>query len=159
MKYILTLLCYFIVQSVSYAQDVQSLKWLEGRWTSPTQDGVIEEQWSLQGRSLLGVSRTMTGLQSKALELLMLEEIEGKAIMRLRFFGPAMEKALRGKEEPLRLALVEADNQHFVCLGIGSEEGTRLEYRLLTPNTLRAEISKTREGKLVFSERFEFARQ
>ncbi len=159
MKFLFSLCLFLMLQSVGFAQNLQTLKWLEGRWTSPVKDGVIEEHWSLQGHSLLGVSRTMSGPQSKALELLMLEEIEGKTIMRLRFFGPAMEKALRGKDEPLRLALVEADEQHFVCMGIGSEEGTRLEYRILTPNSMRAEISKMRDGKLVFSEQFEFSRR
>lgn len=159
MKTLLSLFFFLVLQTTSQAQDLQSLKWLEGRWSSITQDGAIEEHWSLQGRSLLGVSRTMLGQQSKALELLMLEEIEGKPVMRLRFFGPAMEKALRGKDEPLRLVLTEADEYHFVCLGIGNEEGTRLEYRLLTPTTMHAEIRKTRDGKLVFSEQFEFSKQ
>ncbi len=97
MKTLLSLFLFLVLQTTCQAQDLQSLKWLEGRWSSITQDGVIEEQWSLQGRSLLGVSRTMRGQQSKALELLMLEEVEGKPIMRLRFFGPAMEKPCVGK--------------------------------------------------------------
>ena len=136
--------------------DIQVLGWMQGRWLSQSGQGWTEEQWSLQGRSLLGVSRSMHGHASTSLELLLLEPDQGDWILRLRMFGPGLDKALRAKDEPLRLKLVEADRAHFKCEGLGPETGTTLVYTLKSPDTLHARISKTRDGKVIWSEEFLF---
>ncbi len=140
------------------APDLSSLAWLQGRWIATKGAETVEEQWSLQGTSLLGVSRTLVGGQSRGVELLMLEKQGPDLVLRLRMFGPALDKAGRGKEEPLRLKLVEADATHFRCEGIGPEAGTVLIYERKGADGLQAHISKTREGKVVWEERFSFQR-
>jgi hypothetical protein len=138
--------------------DFESLSWLAGTWTARDGTKMIEEHWSKLGLSLFGSSRTMEADKSKAIELLLLEKRDDEWLMRLRFFGPAMDKALRGKDAPLLLKLVEADKQHFKCIGIGNEEGTTLIYQLKTPDTLHASISKIREAKEVWREEYVFHR-
>ena len=137
---------------------IENLTWIQGRWISRNAKQIVEEQWSLQGQSLLGVSRTMEAEKSKALEILMLEKKDDDWIMRLRFFGPAIDKASRGKDEPLRLKLVEADHTHFTCIGIGAEEGTTLTYTLKNAQILHAKITKMHDGKIVWGEEFEFVK-
>lgn len=138
--------------------ELSSLAWLQGRWMATKGPQTVEEQWSLQGQSLLGVSRTLAGGQSRGVELLMLEEQGAELVLRLRMFGPALDKAGRGRDEPLRLKLVAADATHFRCEGIGSEEGTVLVYTRKGTDGLEAHISKTREGKVVWEDRFAFQR-
>ncbi len=140
------------------AVDLQTLAWLQGRWTEPRKDGIVEEHWSLQGQSLLGVSRTLEGGRSVAFELFTLECDGADWVLRLRMFGPALDKATRGREEPLRLKLVEADVHHFRCEGIGTETGTTLVYELTGPGCLVARITKLRDGKVVWGETYQFTK-
>lgn len=141
------------------APDPQALVWIQGRWTERRNDQLIEEHWSLAGQSLLGVSRTLAGVRSRTFELFTLERDGEDWVMRLRMFGPALDKATRGKDEPLRLKLVEADARHFRCEGVGSETGTTLVYELESPGRLNARITKTRDGKVVWQERYRFTRE
>jgi hypothetical protein len=137
---------------------IQNLTWLLGSWTAITEKQIIDEHWVLQNQSLMGISRTTEGEKSKAVELLFIEKQEEDWILRLRFFGPAIERATRGKDEPLRLKVMRADAEQLRCEGIGSEVGTTLTYTKLSSNSMRAEIRKIREGKLVWSETYQFQR-
>ena len=139
-------------------QDLSPLAWLQGRWVATKGAQTVEEQWSLQGRSLLGVSRTLQDGRSRSVELLMLEPQGTDVVLRLRMFGPALDQAGRGKDEPLRLKLVAADAMHFRCEGIGAEAGTVLTYTRKGPDAVEAHISKTREGRVVWEDRFRFQR-
>lgn len=136
--------------------DIQVLDWMQGLWLCQSDQGWTEELWSLKGRSLLGVSRSMKDHVSSSFELFLLEPDQGDWVLRLRMFGPGLDKALRGKDEPLRLKLVEADRAHFKCEGLGPEMGTTLVYTLQSPNTLHARISKAKDGKVVWSEDYYF---
>lgn len=131
---------------------------MQGRWTG--QEGALqfEEQWSLQGDALLGVARVMEQGRSKELELFALEPKDGQYLMRIRMFGPALDTATRGKDAPLQLRLVEADHTHFVCAGIGPEEGTTLTYQRTPQGGLRASIQKVRQGAVVWRQDFAFTR-
>ncbi|MBY0574342.1 MAG: hypothetical protein K2P84_11735 [Undibacterium sp.] len=157
------LACCLLISNAAWAQtstlEIARLSWLQGTWITTQGKQIIDEHWSLEGQSLLGVSRTMEDEHSRAVEMMMLEKNGQEFIMRLRFFGPAIDKATRGKDQPLRLQLVEADAVHFLCLGIESEEGTRLSYTLTSPTTLHAIISKTKDGKVVWQEEFSFTRR
>lgn len=149
------------INSVSEAQtrvEIQDLTWMLGSWTAITEKQIIDEHWALQGQSLMGISRTTEADKSKAVELLFIEKQDQDWIVRLRFFGPAIERATRGKDEPLRLKVVHADTTELRCEGIGVEIGTTLTYTKLTTNSMRAEIRKVREGKLVWSETYQFQR-
>jgi hypothetical protein len=137
---------------------LQKLTWLHGSWSASNEKQTIDEHWSLQGESLLGISRTMEAGKSRAFELLLIEKQGDDFILRLRFFGPAIDKATRGKEEPLRLKVVQADELGLRCEGIDSETGTTLLYTKLSANTMQAQISKVREGKLVWQETYQFRR-
>jgi len=137
---------------------IQDLTWLLGSWTAVTEKQIIDEHWALQNQSLMGISRTTEGEKSKAVELLFIEKQDEDWILRLRFFGPAIERATRGKDEPLRLKVMQADAEQLRCEGIGSEVGTTLTYTKLSTNSMRAEIRKMREGKLVWSETYQFQR-
>lgn len=138
--------------------DLRALAWIQGRWTERRNDELIEEHWSLVEQSLLGVSRTMKEGRSSAFELFTLERDGEDWVMRIRMFGPGLDKATRGKDEPLRLKLVEADTQHFRCEGVGPETGTALVYELSGPGRLTARITKTRDRKVVWSESHQFTR-
>lgn len=140
------------------APDLSSLAWLQGRWLATKGAETVEEQWSLQGASLLGLSRTLAAGLSQGVELMLLEKQGNDLVLRLRMFGPALDKAGRGKEEPLRLRLVAADATHFRCEGMGPEEGTVLVYTRKGVEGLEAHISKTREGRVVWEDRFVFQR-
>ena len=96
--------------------------------------------------------------KSKAFELLLIEKLGDDLILRLRFFGPAIDKATRGKEEPLRLKVVQADAQQLVCEGIGGETGTTLTYTKLSANSMQAQIRKVRDGAVVWQESYAFNR-
>jgi hypothetical protein len=137
---------------------LQKLTWLGGSWNASNEKQTIDEHWSLQGESLLGISRTMEAGKSKAFELLLIEKQGDDFVLRLRFFGPSIDKATRGKEEPLRLKVVQADEQGLRCEGIDSETGTTLIYTKLSANTMQAQISKVREGKTVWQESYQFRR-
>lgn len=136
--------------------DLSQLGWLQGQWQAQTGDSQIDESWSLQGNSLLGVSRSLQRGLSTEIELMVLEPWEQTYQMRLRFFSAAAEKALRGKDQPLRLELISADQQHFVCQGVGTEAGTSLSYRLIRPDMMEAELIKQRDGKIVHREHYQF---
>lgn len=137
---------------------IQDLTWLLGSWTAITGKQIIDEHWALQKQSLMGVSRTTEAEKSKAVELLFIEKQDEDWILRLRFFGPAIDRATRGKDEPLRLKVMQADAEQLRCEGIGSETGTTLTYTKLSVHSMRAEIRKVREGKLVWSETYQFQR-
>ena len=112
--------------------DLSQLSWLQGQWQAQAGDSQIDESWSLQGNSLLGVSRSLQQGLSTEIELMVLEPWEQTYQMRLRFFSAAAEKALRGKDQPLRLELISADQQHFVCsqfTGKALELGERVVIR------------------------------
>jgi len=136
--------------------NLEALAWLQGRWQAQKGPQVVEEQWSLQGASLLGVSWTLAAGQSRSFEMLLLEKQGDDWVLRLRMFGPALDKATRGKEEPLRLKLVAADATHFRCEGLGPEEGTTLIYERTGPDKMQARIAKTRDGRVLWSESFDF---
>ncbi len=136
--------------------DVRALAWMQGRWLGEHGKATFEEQWSLQGQSLLGIARTMEGDRSTFFELFALEKDGEDWVLRLRMFGPALDKALRGKEEPLRLKLVEADAKHFRCEGQDGDAGTVLVYKIAAPGRLEAHLTKTREGKVVHQEDYSF---
>jgi hypothetical protein len=149
--------------SVSVSQttagiSLQKLTWLHGSWSANNEKQTIDEHWSLQAESLLGISRTIEAGKSKAFELLLIEKQGDDFVLRLRFFGPAIDKATRGKDEPLRLKVVQADEQSLRCEGIDSETGTTLTYTKLSANTMQAQISKVREGKMVWQESYQFHR-
>lgn len=140
--------------------DIQPLAWLQGRWIGQNGNERYEEHWSLLGQSLVGLSRTMEKDRSSFFELFNLER-EGKAdrwILRIRMFGPGLDKALRGADEPLRLSLVEADASHMRFEGIGPEAGTSLIYRTDGPDKIVAELSKTKNGK-PWKESYHFIRE
>lgn len=137
---------------------LQKLTWLQGTWSASNEKQTIDEHWSLQGETLLGISRTMEAGKSKAFELLLIEKQGDDFILRLRFFGPSIDKATRGKDEPLRLKVVQADEQGLRCEGIENEIGTTLTYTKLSATTMQAQISKVREGKMVWQETYQFHR-
>ena len=137
---------------------IQKLAWMLGSWSAENDQQTIDEQWSLQAESLLGISRTMEAGKSKAFELLLIEKQGDDFILRLRFFGPSIDKATRGKENPLRLKVIQADEQILRCEGIDSELGTSLIYSKLSATTMQAQISKVREGKIVWQESYQFTR-
>ncbi len=139
------------------APDLQALAWLSGRWMGREGTESFEEQWSLQGESLLGVARTLEKGRSTFVELFALERSGEDWVLRVRMFGPALDRALRGKEEPLRLRLVEVDARHFRCEGLGPDRGTVLTYTLEAPDRILAQLSKTREGQPVV-EAYRFTR-
>lgn len=138
--------------------DLQQLRWMTGSWHANNAKQNIDEHWSLQGDSLLGISRTLEGNNSKAFELLLIEAQGEDLILRLRFFGPAIEKATRGKDEPLRLKVIQADAQQLICEGIGNEVGTRLSYTKINAESMQAQIRKTRDGSIVWQEEYAFQR-
>lgn len=140
------------------ALDLQNLRWILGSWHAKNAKQSTDEHWSLQGDSLLGISRTTEENKSKAFELLLIEKLGDDLILRLRFFGPAIDKATRGKEEPLRLKVVQADAQQLVCEGIGGETGTTLTYTKLSANSMQAQIRKVRDGAVVWQESYAFNR-
>lgn len=144
--------------AVNASIDVQNLHWLHGSWQATNARQKIDEHWSLQGDSLLGISRTMEENKSKAFELLLIEKQGEDFILRLRFFGPAIDKATRGKEEPLRLKVVQADAQQLLCEGIATEVGTTLTYTKLNANSIQAQIRKVRDGTVVWQESYTFSR-
>lgn len=149
------------INSVSEPQariQILDLTWMLGSWTAVTEKHIIDEHWALQGQSLMGISRTTEAEKSKAVELLFIEKQDEDWIVRLRFFGPAIDHATRGKDEPLRLKVVHASTTELRCEGIGGEIGTKLTYTKLTANSMRAEIRKVREGRLVWSETYQFQR-
>lgn len=164
MKLCTGLLCGWLsllLSSAGYAQvpaDLRNLAWLHGHWQSQTEAGQVDETWSLQGNSLLGVSRGLKQGLSTHIELLLLEPDSTGYQMRLRFFSAAAELALRGKDQPLRLQLVSADQQHLLCQGIGPEAGTSLSYRLLQADKMEAELIKRRDGVVVHREYYQFTR-
>lgn len=131
------------------ALDIRPLAWLQGRWVGANGTEHYEEHWSLQGQSLVGLSRTMEKDRSIFFELFNLEREgeHGKWVLRIRMFGPALDKALRGSDEPLRLNLVEADASHMRFEGAGTEAGTSLVYRTDGPGKIVAELSKSKNGK------------
>lgn len=136
-----------LVAQTPQSMALSDLRWLQGRWTGERGPERFEEQWSLQGQSLLGVARTLEKDQTTFVELFMLESGEEGWVLRIRMFGPALDKALRGKDTPLRLVAVEMDASHVLFEGMGPETGTRVLYRLEGPGRLLAEISKTKNGK------------
>lgn len=144
--------------------DLQLLRWMTGSWHALIANNTnnakqnIDEHWSLQGNSLLGISRTMEGNSSKTFELLLIETQGDDLIVRLRFFGPSIEKATRGKDEPLRLKVVQADAQQLICEGIGNEIGTTLTYIKLSADSMQAQIRKVRDGHIVWQEEYAFQR-
>lgn len=138
--------------------DLQLLRWMTGNWQANNTKQNIDEHWSLQGDSLLGISRTLEGNNSKAFELLLIETQGEDLIVRLRFFGPAIDKATRGKDEPLRLKVIQADAQHLICEGIGNEVGTTLSYTKLSAERMQAQIRKVRDGNIVWQEDYAFQR-
>lgn len=156
-----------IETSSKHTVDLQLLRWMTGNWQALIATDAnntnndkqnIDEHWSLQGNSLLGISRTMEGNHSKAFELLLIETQGEDLIVRLRFFGPSIEKATRGKDEPLRLKVVQADAQLLVCEGIGNETGTTLTYTKLSADSMQAQIRKVRDGNIVWQEEYAFQR-
>ena len=150
-----------IISSISQTTPsvtLQKITWLQGSWSASNEKQTIDEHWSLQAESLLGISRTMEAGKSKAFELLLIEKQGDDFILRLRFFGPAIDKATRGKDEPLRLKVVQADEQTLRCEGIENEVGTTLTYTKLSATEMQAQISKVREGKLVWQESYQFSR-
>lgn len=138
--------------------DLQQLRWMTGSWHASNAKQNIDEHWSLQGNSLLGTSRTMEANHSKAVELLLIEAQGEDLIVRLRFFGPAIDKATRGKDEALRLKVIQADAQQLICEGIGNEVGTRLSYTKISAERMQAQIRKTRDGSIVWQEEYTFQR-
>ena len=138
--------------------DLQQLRWMTGSWSANNAQQSIDEHWFLQGDSLIGTSRTMEANHSKAIELLLIEKQGDDLVVRLRFFGPAIDKATRGKDEALRLKVIQADAQLLVCEGIGNEVGTTLTYTKLGAQGMRAEISKVRDGTIVWQEVYVFQR-
>ncbi|MFZ6819346.1 DUF6265 family protein [Undibacterium sp. Ji22W] len=136
--------------------DLQLLRWMSGDWQATNAKQIIDEHWSLQGNSLLGISRTLEGNVSKAFELLLIETQGEDLIVRLRFFGPAIEKATRGKDEPLRLKVILADAQQLICEGVGNEIGTTLSYTKLSGDRMQAQIRKVRDGNIVWQEDYVF---
>ena len=137
--------------------DLQPLVWLSGRWLGAEGPERFEEHWSLEGSSLLGVARTLKAGRTTFVEIFALEPDGNDLVLRIRMFGPALDRALRGKEEPLRLKLTEADATHFTCEGIGPEAGTTLVYRLEGPDRLRARLTKVKDGR-TFSQEYAFTR-
>lgn len=138
--------------------ELRNLSWLIGSWQATQGQQSIDEHWSLQGDSLLGISRTMEGKQSKAIEILLIEKQAEDYVLRLRFFGPAIDKATRGKDQPLRLRVTQADIQQLQCEGIDSELGTTLTYTKLNKDEIRAHIRKVRDGTIVWQEEYTFSR-
>ncbi len=150
------LLSYSNLAWAQFNGDIAILSWLNGRWQAQADGVEIEELWSLQGLSLLGISRSLKLGRSQQLELLLLEPAEHGWQWRLRFFGPAAEQAQRGKDEPLRLQLISADAQHFLAEGIGKESGTQLSYRLIAKDKIEAELIKRKDGQIVLREQYLF---
>lgn len=152
----LLLLSYGDLARAQFNGDITVLNWLNGRWLAQQAEMQIEEIWSLQGQSLMAISRSLMQGRSQQLELLVLEPAEPGWQFRLRFFGPASEQARRGKDEPLRLQLISADKQHFLAEGIATESGTQLSYRLLDGQSIAAELIKRRDGKILLHQRYHF---
>jgi hypothetical protein len=157
MRILLPLLLAGQVMAQAPQPELKTLSWLSGRWVGAEGPERFEEAWSLEGQSLLGVARTLKGDRSTFVELFMLEADGADLVLRLRMFGPALDRALRGKEEPLRLKLVAADATHFQCEGLGPEVGTTLTYRLEAPDRLRATLTKVKEGR-TFTQTYAFTR-
>lgn len=140
------------------AIDLQNLRWIVGDWQSSQGKQTIDEHWSLAGDSLLGISRSLEENRSKAVELLLIEKQENDYLLRLRFFGPAIDKATRGKDQPLRLKVVQADAEKLHCEGIDAETGTTVIYTNLSPLSMTAQIRKIRDGAVVWQEDYVFKR-
>jgi hypothetical protein len=157
MRTLLPLLVATQVVAQTPQPDFRALGWLSGRWIGSEGAERFEEHWSLEGQSLLGVGRTLKGDRTTFVELFILEADGADLVLRLRMFGPALDRALRGKDEPLRLKLTEADATHFQCEGLGPEAGTTLVYRLAGPDRLEARLSKVKDGR-TFTQAYTFTR-
>jgi hypothetical protein len=140
------------------AINLQNLRWIVGDWQSSQGRQTIDEHWSLAGDSLLGISRSIEESRSKTFELLLIEKQDNDYLLRLRFFGPAIEKATRGKDQPLRLKVVQADTEKLLCEGIDAETGTTVTYTKLSPNSMTAQIRKIRDSAVVWQEDYVFKR-
>lgn len=138
--------------------NLQDLRWMTGSWHTSNGQQNVDEHWSLQGESLVGISRTLENNKSKVVELLLIEKQGEDWLLRLRFFGPAIDKATRGKDEPLRLKVIHADAQQLMCEGIGNEIGTTLSYTRIGNQKMQAKISKMRGETLVWQEEYAFER-
>lgn len=123
-----------------------TLAWLQGRWVGEAGEERYEEFWSFQGQSLLGVSRTLKEGRSSFTELFTLEPEGDQWVLRLRMFGEGITQALKGRDEPLRLRLAEADARHVRYEGLGPEAGTTVSY-WLEGDTLHAAVDKVKNGK------------
>jgi hypothetical protein len=70
----------FIVQALTLAQDHQ-LAWLTGCWQITRGDQVIDEQWMApRGGVMLGMSRTVGGGRTTAIEFVTLRSVEGRVV-------------------------------------------------------------------------------
>jgi Domain of unknown function (DUF6265) len=134
------------------------LAWMHGDWQGQKGKEHFDEHWHLQGDSMLGVSRTSEAGRSTFFELFVLEATEKDLILRLRMFGPAGERAVRGQNEPLRLKVVELDKEHVVFEGLGKDQGTQVRYQRMGTDGLEAEILKHDAPGKVWRQSYSFKR-
>ena len=106
----------------SFNPDVGQLGWLSGHWrTEAAANGSwTEEIWSgAEGRSLIGVNRTVRGDDTRAFEFMRIAaDSEGPA-----FFGSP------GGAAPVRFAMVEARHHHVAFENAAHDYPQRIVYR------------------------------
>lgn len=106
----------------SFNPDVGQLGWLSGHWrTEAAANGSwTEEIWSgAEGRSLIGVNRTVRGDDTRAFEFMRIAaDSAGPA-----FFGSP------GGDPPVRFAMVEARHHHVAFENRAHDYPQRIVYR------------------------------
>ena len=129
---------------VAFAADqpppsVTQLSWLAGCWQSTRGDRSIEEQWMApRGRTMLGMSRTVTGVRTRQFEYMRIEEREGKLVFTARPSGQE-EASFRSSEVTPSSAVFENAAHDFP---------QRIIYRLNGDGSLTARIEGEQAGKL-----------
>jgi hypothetical protein len=124
---------------------IESVRWLVGRWHSPPGERVTcEEHWSAPaGGAMIGMFRLISGEQPGLYELLLLEQETDGVWMRLRHFRPQM---VAQEQEPLKLKLTTATPDRLVFENSNGNRPKRVTYTV-AGDELTAVVETERDGK------------
>lgn len=145
MRRLLLLRVAVVAAAVAYAltsasaTTIDELDWLTGCWQSTSEGRQTTEHWMKPaGRTMLGVSRTISGDRTVEFEFMRIQQEEGGAVYLM---------AIPSGQREARFKLTKASPREVVFENPTHDFPQKISYRLDSKDSLLGRISGTSKGK------------